>query len=865
MRAIWLIVRSGLSGRRGRTALLAAAVMLASSLVVAVACGIGSARAAVQARLHRIIGATDARIVDERGNRFDATLLDDVRTWPDVAAAGARLFSSVTMINPGATGDDGLARRGNLQVRGIDLDTAPRFGQIAASRGRIPQREDEILLDSMAASALGADIGHVLRLQRFGAPMHFTVVGVYDRPALGMLQRAEAVMSREALATASSRTGEASVISIILEDAAAARTGDVAAWCRTNQSRLPEGLTLEPAEMVATGFDRQVKASNLGFVLASMIAFLSCSFIVATGMTTAVVEQERIMAVTRCIGASRPQLFAAQVASGTIVCGIGGLLGVPVGMLLAWLIIRSHRDVLSEGLAVEPLGLLLAVGGALAAGVAGSIYPAWRSSRVSPLAALSAAANAPTRTGLAACTLGGVALAAAAAAVLLVPDVQHRFWTYVLAGLPLVHIGWFLLAVPALVVTAFSTAPFVSRALRLPRGLLRGSLLATPFRNGFTAGALMVGISVLVSTWSNGQSLLDDWFGRMRFADGFVFRVTGIGPQEQRAIASLPFVRTVCPISYLPLRVVGDAALGVRGYAPPNVVCIGFDPERFFEMTTLDWQQGSPEEAIPALRRGDGVIVAEQFLIARGLGVGDTIRLAGGRNEHDFTIVGVVGAAGLDIATQWFGIGNAHMEHALSCVFTDFETVKRLYGTDEAKMLQLALAPDVTDEEVATAIADRTPGLVFASGRSIRSMIEQIGATMLAVTTGVAIAALLLGCFGVGNVIAAGIHARRHEFGVLRAVGASAWLPARLVCGEAAVIALAGALCGTLLGMQLAWESTLLHRDLLGLPMRLVFPAIATAGGWVAVVVLAVLAALPAAWALARRSPRELLAAGRGG
>ncbi|MFO0875630.1 MAG: FtsX-like permease family protein [Phycisphaerales bacterium] len=861
------IALSGLSGRRGRTALLAAAVLLASTLVVAVACGIGSARASIEARLHRIIGATDARIIEERNNRFDASLVDDVREWPGVAAAGARLFSSVTVLNANAAADDGSPRRGNLQVRGIDLATLERFGQVDISRGRLPQRDDEIALDAMGEKSLGAELGHVLRLQRFGPSMNFTVVGFYGRPALGMLQRAEAVMSRAALEEASGRAGEASVVSLILDRAALAAAGlDVPAWCKANQHRLPDHLVLEPAEMITTGYDRQVRASNLGFVLASMIAFLSCAFIVATGMTTAVVEQQRLMAVARCIGASRPQLFAAQVVSGAIVCGAGGLLGVPAGILLAWLLVRRFGDALTEGLAVEPLGILLAVGGALAAGVAGSLYPAWRCARVSPLAALAARSVAPTRRGLVACALAGAACAGAAALVVVaVPDVQRRFWAWILVGLPLVHVGWFLLSVPALLLMTWLAAPIVGRAFALPRGLLRSSVLATPFRAGFTAGALMVGMSVLVSTWSNGISLLEDWFGRMRFADGFVFRATGVTPREEEAIAGLPFVEATCPIGYLPLRVVGAAALGVRGLAPPNVICIGFDPERFFAMTTLTWQQGTPEEAIPALVRGDGILVAEQFLVARGLGVGDTIRLASGRGEHDFRIVGVVNAAGLDIATQWFGIGSAYTEHAISCVFMDYGTVKRLFGSAEPKMIQLKLAGDISDERAAARLAEAVPGLNFSSGRAIRHVVEEIGATMLAVSTGVAVAALLLGCFGVGNVIAAGIHARRHEFGVLRAVGGSAWTPARLVCAEAALIALAGALSGTLLGMQLAWASVLLHRDLLGLPMRLVFPALPAAAGWVTVLLLAIASALPAAWVLARRSPRELLATGRGG
>ena len=62
MRSIWLLARNWLVGRRGRTALMIAAVALAASLVVAVSCSIGSVQASLEIGIVRILGATDARI-----------------------------------------------------------------------------------------------------------------------------------------------------------------------------------------------------------------------------------------------------------------------------------------------------------------------------------------------------------------------------------------------------------------------------------------------------------------------------------------------------------------------------------------------------------------------------------------------------------------------------------------------------------------------------------------------------------------------------------------------------------------------------------------------------------------------------------
>jgi hypothetical protein len=91
MRALWPFARRSLLGRRGRTALLIAAVALAASLVVAVTSGMRTAQASLESSLARAMGATDARIVHRYAQPFEASLLDEVRAWPGVARATGRL------------------------------------------------------------------------------------------------------------------------------------------------------------------------------------------------------------------------------------------------------------------------------------------------------------------------------------------------------------------------------------------------------------------------------------------------------------------------------------------------------------------------------------------------------------------------------------------------------------------------------------------------------------------------------------------------------------------------------------------------------------------------------------------------------
>jgi putative ABC transport system permease protein len=858
MRALWPFARRSLLGRRGRTALLVAAVALASSLVVAVTSGLRTAQASLDATVSKAMGATDARVVHRYAQPFDAALLTEVRSWPGVHLATGRLAASLTFIHEGRSDDAGRPRKATAQCRGVDPSEDAFFREVEIEEGRRIADPREVVLDPQTARILDARPGDILRIARFGAPLEVVVAGIYRRPMLGALQRPLVEIDLPTLAEASRREGQLTGIAIALDEGA-----DTERWCAANADRLKDPMLCEPAERVRTGLDKQVAASELSTLIATMIAFLSCAAIVATGMTTAVLEELREMGIARAIGASRVQLFGAQLLTGGAIGLVGGLIGLPLGFAFVELLAWIYSDFLDAGAAYDGRGALIATAGAVASGVLGSLFPAVRAARISPLSAIAIRAREPGARSL----VWAVATALVCFAVWsigLAPESREtRFWMYVFGGLPLIHVAWFLLSVPATILVGKCLGPALERILRLPRGLLVGSVMRMPWRLGCTAGALMVAVSILVSTRSNGDAIIRDLRERVRFADGFVFCTSGLSKDEQARIRSLAGVVDALPVGYLPLRVASEQVFGVKGMGPSNVVCVGFDPAPFLAMNRLDWVQGTPETAIPRLEQGDAILVAPEFLVARGLGLGSRLRLGSGANEAEFEIVGVVTAGGLDIATQTFGMRQIYMEQAVSCVFMDFDAVERHFDTRDAYIMQLRLEPGLSEEDeksLESTVPDAVPGAVFSSGRSIRGFVEQIGGRVLALTSGVALAALALAAIGVGSVVAAGISARTREFGILRAIGGSTRTIALLVIGETVVMALASLVTGSALGLQLAWMGVSLYRDFAGLRLEWVFPAWSLAVGSTVVIMVALLAAAPAILRLCRKHARELLA-----
>ena len=858
MRATWWFARQGLAARRGRTALLALAVVLASTLVTAVACGLESARGNAEASLRRSIGGTDARLVNRFGAAFDAAEVDRVRALPGVDAVGTSLGGSLSLVRAdGGRGDDGKPRRTVAQTRGLDSAGDARFRMQEMREGRLPERTGEIAIDPLTAKALAAGVGELLAVQRFGDPIELRVTGIIDRATLGALQRPYVVVERSTLVEANG-SDEVTQVMVALRDGA-----DVPGWVAEHSPKFEEPLSLEPSELYTTGFDKQMNAMRLGFVLVSAIAFISCAFIVGTGMTTAVAEQQKQLAIARCVGASRRQVFLSQVWAGAALCGAAGAAGVPVGVALAAFLRWWFREWLSDGFFMSWAGVGLAMAGALIAGIGGSLWPAWQASRTSPLAALAPRATPPRLAWIGWLGAIGAGCILLQLALLSVPGSQARFWTYAIAGIPLVHAGWFLLSVPVLWVAALALAGPLERLMRIPRGLLSGAVRQAPYRLGFTAGALMVGVSILASTWTNGTAVVRDISERVRISDGFVFKANGMTVAEQDRVRAIPGVEGTVPIGYLPLKVIGETVFGVEGIGTPNVVCIGFPPEEFLRLNRLEWIEGSPEEALPKLKAGTGILVAKEFLVARGKRPGDRIRLGGGKTEKDYEIVGVVGAAGLDVAVQFFGIRSMYTENAVSCVFMDFDEVARSFGSREAFILQVDIddaSPAELDAQLGDAVTDQVPGAVFASGRAIRQAILTVGDRILAVTSAIAFAALALACFGVGNVVAANIGARKFEYGVLRATGATPGLLARLVLGEVLLLTVAGAIVGTALGLHLARMGVRWHRELGGQEIAFEPPLAPLAIGWLVLAAMTVASALPAVRALMRRSVRDLVA-----
>ncbi|MBL8747195.1 MAG: ABC transporter permease [Phycisphaerae bacterium] len=854
MRSAWRIALNGLAGRRRRTALLSAAVGLASALVAAASCALASMNAGLEQQVAETLGRAQVRVREIAGDRFSEEIVKLVEEDADVAVAAPRVKGSLALSVAGG------GKKVSLPVWGIEPAIESRVIEVSHESGRGVERDGEIVLNRAAADDLGVTVGALLRVERFGPPMDVQVVGIQRSSFNDIVKRFEGRVTRSTFARASGARGQVSEIAVVLRGDA-----DADAVVRRLQGVVPPNVVVQTTALVTSGIDRAVEAQRIGFIIAVSVATLASAFIVLTGLTTNVLERQRELAIMRCIGGERGTLALAQVLIGAIVGALGAGVGVPLGVLLAWAMTRVFADRLPAGLHVSYGGLGLAALGAVTAGMIGASWAAVSAWRTRPLIALSSRGTGTRGRTIVLCGVLGAVLVTVQALIVSAPfDSAYVFWGHVLIGIPTILTGYFLIGVPVVALVARGAGPVVAMGLRLPRALLVGSLTATPLRNGFTAGALMLGLAIMTDLWTTGSALLRDWVEGIRFPDAFVQDLNGLNEEDRLRIEGLDFVEGASPITLMRI----DAnVFGIEQFQRPPTFFVAFEPRSFFEMTRLTWEAGDPAYAMRRLEEGGAVIVAKEFIVARaGYKVGDTFVVTNQGERHPFEIVGAVSSPGLDVVGYGFDLGRGYAEMAIGSVFGSRADLKRVFKSDAVHLLQLKYSRELPDLEAANRIREvlARPTALVGSGREIKEEVLSLGRRTMRLASSIAVAVMLIGSLGVSNIVLAGIDARRFEFGVLRAVGASRGMLGRLIAAEVIVLVLSACVLGTMMGMQAAFTAARFYEIFAGVRVRPIPQAGPIALGCLMLMLVTLAVISPLIARVVRSSARELLSATRG-
>lgn len=719
-----------------------------------------------------------------------ASMLDTVRTVPGVAKAGGQiLVDGVTIVDADgkAVGTAGAPQFGSSWDD--DQDLTP----FRLTSGRGPTADGEVAIDSVTADKTGYKVGDTIPLVEPHGATQATLVGIFRYGTSGNLAGATIT----AFDTASAQQvllGGADAFTEI--DAVAADGVTQEALAAEVSAALGSSVTVrtgqEAADKATSDITDGLAFINIFLLVFAGIALFVGTFIILNTFSMLVAQRSRELALLRAVGATRGQILGSLVAESVFVGLIGAILGLGLGVVVAYGLEGLFRaigaDIPTNGLVLLPrtviAGILI---GVMVTAVA-ALAPAFRASRIPPMAALREDVALPTRSLRLRAIVGGLLLVGGLASMTAGASVGGG------SGSQLVGLGVVAALVGAIVVSPSISGPMV-RILGFAFPRIFGSVgqLAVdnaerqPRRTAATASALMIGlalVSALTIFASSANASISQAIDRVLGADFIV------STQQQRPFpaeiattaAAVPGVGEVSAVAIVPAKVNGNV-LGL----------IAVDPSTLTDMLALTFTEGSLADL-----QGNAMVVATQIAADDSIATGDqvAVQLTNGASI-DFTVVGTYEAAS---ALGGYIVNRASIADAGIVIGDNAVYIKVQDGADPAPVQQaltvaLAAYPTVTVQSQ-TEFKDQ-----------ISSSVNQVLLVMLMLLS----LAVFIAVLGIVNTLVLSVIERTREIGMLRAIGALRRQIRSMVVLEAFIIAVYGAVVGLALGV---WFAVALQRTL---------------------------------------------------
>ncbi|MPY92534.1 MAG: FtsX-like permease family protein [Acidimicrobiia bacterium] len=712
---------------------------------------------------------------------IDRSLVDVVEGVEGVATAEPQIVGYGSLL-----GRDGSAIGGNGPPRqaGSWL-TTPELNPYRLVEGRAPQAPDEVVVNRGAARAGDLAVGDRTTVQT-PAPVDVSVVGIATfggTDGLGettftafTLEGAEANVTRQAgLVTTVLARAEPGVPSDVLrERVAAALPAGVEAI--TGQD-----LAAERIDEIATGF--------LDMLRMFLVVFAGVALVVATlsinnTFTITVAQRTRELALLRAVGASRRQVRAVVAIEAVIVGGLAAVVGAFAGLGVAGLL-KGMFDAFgfalpAGGLVVRPASLIIgAVVGLVVTFVAAQL-PARRASRVAPVEAMRATSAEAAQLGRARVWVG-TALAGGGAVLSVLAAATGTVLFAAVGSLALVT--GVLLTAAVVVRPITSVAGAVLGRLRGSSGVLASqNARRNPRRTAATSTALVVGVAVVTLFTVFTASLratLDEGVGQDLRADLAVstpaFGGAQLGPDLAVTLGKLPQVATAVGL--------GQGAVLVDG-EPATVTTT--EPSRLSEVARVEPVEGSLEDV-----GADGIAISAAKADEAGWAVGTPLTLTFNDGASEAVEVRAV-------------YGDNDLLGGV-VVPSELWTAHTAQASDRSVLVALRPGADLDDARRAiTPIAERFGG-------DVQDQAEFAAATTAGLDMLLGIIYVLLGLavlialLGIGNTLSLVTYERRHEIGLLRAVGQTRRQVRSVLRLESVIVASLGTIVGLGLGGFLGW------------------------------------------------------------
>ncbi|MEU4448943.1 FtsX-like permease family protein [Actinosynnema sp. NPDC050801] len=762
---------------------------------------------------------------------IDPETLAKIRQAPGVAGADTRGAQTVPLVAANGKAKPAWA---------VSLATDEKLNEFDLVEGRYPTSAAEIVVDKRTATTAKLAIGQpVVLLGEQDQRSTYTLVGTYQQGTnqvslsgydhIGLTPEAFQALRPERLPYQAVATAAAGFTQQQVVDNVRKAIGDSGFSVQSGEELTKQ--TLERVESQAG----EITTVLLAFAI---IALVVAAMVIYNTFTILVAQRTRELALMRCVGASRSQVFRTVLAEalvmGLVASVIGLFGGIGVSALLQQ-VIFSFEDG-GTGTVLLPVTVTTVLA-AFAVGtlvtVLAAVLPARKATRVAPVAALRSQPDSGEevrRTGVLRVLTAVLFAVVGVGAVVFGMGMDDEEAAMLTSGAgTMALLATVLVLGPLLVGPVNRVLGAVPRALLgVPAKLASANAGRNPKRTAATTAALMIGVTIvaLVTVVANSakQTANAEIDQRMP-ADYTVTSAVYDRPLPEELAGQLAAVPEVAKVA--PTTVVH----GERGYFT------GVSRDAIGDLFRPTVTSGSLADL------GDGAIaVNAEYAKREGVSVGSTVTIKAEQGEpQQLKVVAV-------IEGQRLSDGVMTMATSLR-----FPQAAEGYDSILVKLKDGAQNGRAAVEKV----TDPSPLAVVDSAAETKEQLNRQLNQVLGFIWALIGLAVVIALFGIANTLTLSVLERTRESALLRALGLTRGQLRLMLVVESVLMALMGAALGLLLGIGFGWVLTeALSTDTISVDLVVPFGQIGVmlAGAVVAAVLAA---ALPA-----RRAARTSVVAG---
>lgn len=761
-------------------------------------------------------------------------VLGRVQRVPGVAVAEGAVFSQGGAFRKA----DGSKLKGQGFNAIAGAHDVGRFESFAPTDGRLPRTADEVAIPKGSADRNGLHVGDGLVIADEAPKKLYRISGIVTIAGVSSLGGGTiAVLTLPEAQRITGKHGAYDEIDVASKPGVSAqelkariqRVVPAAVQVRTGREE-----AAKQAKDINEGFLNVLRTALLAF---AGIALFVGAFLIFNTFSITVAQRTRELALLRVLGAKRGQVLRSVLAEGLTIGVLGSLAGLVLGIAVARglraLFAAVGADLPSTGMVLETRTVVVSLAVGTLVTLLSTLAPAFRATRVAPLAALREGLDRPRRRSRWATPLATVLtiLGLGVMAIGLFASMKAS------SALSLMGLGAVLTFLGVAFLSPWLVPPIagaVGRPIERLRGitgrLARENTVRQPGRTAVTAAALMVGVALVTfaSVFAAGaRTTIRDAVHSGSRAQAVVENTDGFSPfspEATAAVARVPGVREVTAVKFARGEVAGTK-LGVSG----------IDPRTFSSLYHADWARGGSDATARALRPGE-VVVSKGYADDHDVRAGQVLRVRTSlRPALPLRVIGVIDDKGG--LTNDLVVPNA--------------TLARDFGVTQDGFVLVGYDRGANAGRVKAAI-DRTLSARFpqAEAKTNEQFIQQQEHQvdqLLGLIYALLAMAIIVSLFGIVNTLVLSISERVRELGLLRAIGMTRRQVRRVIRYEAIITAQIGALIGLVLGIVL---SVLVTRAIDGFSLSI------PVGTLVVLLVAAALAGVVAAILPARRASR---------